>query len=284
MNNEDFKILLKDALAKLNAIYDKRESTSILKWLLFDKYGIDLDTIESVDLDRGSFLKDLSELQIGRPLQHITGFMEFMNLRIAVNEHVLIPRPETEELCTLAINENKNEDQLKILDIGTGSGCIALALKKHLPYSAVTAIDISEKALELAEENAKRINLDIAFLNLDILNTDVGLHQEFDIIISNPPYIPISEKEAIHVNVKDFEPSNALFVKDKDPLEFYRAILEFCEAHLKNRGKIYFEIHPQYSSELIDLVKQYPFGHVALLRDLQGKNRILKAKKNGIKR
>lgn len=218
----------------------------------------------------------LGRLEKNEPVQYIIGETEFYDLKLKVNPSVLIPRPETEELVHWVIKNHKKDGEIRILDIGTGSGCIPLALKKNLPDAEVFAVDISEEALNMAKANAKLNNLDVLFSKLDILkeNTD-GELGEFDIIVSNPPYVRKKEKELMHQNVLENEPHLALFVDDNDALVFYRAIVNFSTKHLKPEGFIYFEINESYGEEVVSLLKIYNYQNIKLRKDINGKHRMI---------
>ena len=199
-------------------------------------------------------------------------------MKLAVNEHVLIPRPETEELVQLVIDEfkgNTQKEAISILDIGAGSGCISIALQKNLPGSSVTGIDISEAALKLAGKNARDQKAPIRFLEIDFLNEGArSALERFDVIVSNPPYIPLNEKEKLDENVTAFEPATALFVPANDPLLFYREIASFGKAHLTETGKIFVEIHEDFAKEVHELFEQN-YRQVSLRNDLYGKPRMI---------
>jgi release factor glutamine methyltransferase len=235
----------------------------------------------------------VKELKTGKPVQYILGFTEFYGLIMNVTPDVLIPRPETEELVKWIIDDHACKSPV-ILDIGTGSGCIAIALKKNLLSSAVYACDISASALKIAQENASVNGVDIVFFQQDISNTDIvkfakepggdraltqlapEANPEYDIIVSNPPYIPLREKPLININISGFEPGNALFVPDDDPLMFYRYIAYYGLNHLKKNGQIYFEIHEKSGSELKKLLEKSGYRNVTLQKDLNGKDRMMK--------
>ena len=220
----------------------------------------------------------VKDLLKNKPIQYIIGETEFCDLKFKVNENVLIPRPETSELVMKIINSQQptaNSQQL-ILDIGTGSGCIAISLAKQIPNSKVYALDISEKALEVAKGNAINNDTDVTFIHDDILNLKNNIETEFDIIVSNPPYVRELEKAEMRDNVLDWEPHNALFVSDNDPLIFYRNILEFAKSHLKENGEIWFEINEYLGKEMADLCKEYGFSDVEIFKDFRGKERALK--------
>ncbi len=208
------------------------------------------------------------------PIQYILGETEFYGLTLEVNPAVLIPRPETEELVHLIL-KSQLPAQAKILDIGTGSGCIALSLKSSLPDSSVMAVDISESALETAKKNALKNELDVDFRLVDILNWKDYSWPKMDVIVSNPPYVRELEKEKMEKNVLAFEPEGALFVSDNDPLIFYKAIAEFAQKNLSNKGRLYFEINEYLGEEMKELVKSLGFREVEVHQDINGRNRML---------
>ena len=215
-------------------------------------------------------------LLAGRPIQYITGKAWFMGEAYTVNEQVLIPRPETEELVDWVIEYAAIKGKaLRILDIGTGSGCIAIALKKALPEATVAAIDISPGALKIAEANASALKTAIEFIVLDILNT-AFLPGQYDVIISNPPYIPMQEMKNMELQVTDHEPNIALFVPDEDPLLFYKAIARLAKLHLSSNGQLFFEIHYDQGDALITLLDEMHF-HAELRTDLFEKDRMVRA-------
>ncbi len=231
----------------------------------------------------------LTRLKTGEPVQYILGETEFYGLTFKVNPSVLIPRPETEELVEWVINSvNKADPQKHILDIGTGSGCIAISLKKNLPQSTVTAIDISPKAIETAKANAELNKVDINFIEADILNHKSNPKSEIqnkseirnpksEIIISNPPYVTLHDKTQMHTNVTDFEPHTALFVPKNDPLIFYKAITGYALEHLSPGGMLFFEINEVYGKELVELLTANGFKDVELRKDMSGRDRMIKA-------
>ncbi len=221
----------------------------------------------------------IKELEEYKPIQYVTGKAFFCGLRLNVNPAVLIPRPETEELVSIIIEENKNKGALKILDIGTGSGCIAIALKNHLPASEVTAIDISVKALDTAMHNAMQYGVDIKFLCTDILDENQWHSlSEFDIIVSNPPYVSESEKKQMHPNVLDFEPSTALFVSDDNPLLYYKAIFQLA-CRQKNEVIIYAEINECKAAEISALAVHYGISETGVIKDINGKDRFFRGRR-----
>ncbi len=203
----------------------------------------------------------INELKTNKPIQYILGETYFFDLKFKVTKDVLIPRQETEELVDWVIEENKNKN-IKILDIGSGSGCIAISLAKNLTNANVYASDISKKALLITKHNSELNNADIQTLQFDILNAPGKLDTKFDVIVSNPPYITEKEKALINKNVIDYEPDLALFVPDNNPLLFYKAITLFALKHLNTGGKIYFEINEAFGEETTQLMKENSFKDV----------------------
>jgi release factor glutamine methyltransferase len=218
----------------------------------------------------------IEKLKKNVPIQYILGETEFFGLTFNVNESVLIPRPETEELVEWIHSENNRSADLNILDIGTGSGCIAIALKHEFPNASVHAFDISEQALNTARSNAERNKLDVTFSRTDILNAP-ETEQRWDIIVSNPPYVTEQEKSSILPNVLEHEPHLALFVPDNDPLLFYRSIALFAKQHLKPQGKLYFEINRSFGVETMELLTNLGFCNVELRKDISGNDRMVRA-------
>lgn len=219
----------------------------------------------------------IKELKKYKPVQFITGSQFFYNHEFKVTEHTLIPRPETEELVDLIVKENPKFAG-RILDIGTGSGAIAISLDKAIPDAKITAFDVSDEALKTARENNKTIGSEVDFQYEDILATSY-LGEKFEIIVSNPPYVLDSEKEWMSDNVLKYEPHLALFVADTNPLLFYKAIVDFCSKKLEKGGKLYFEINEKYGKETADLLTNNNFGEVEIQKDMQGKDRIVKGVK-----
>ena len=221
--------------------------------------------------------KVLSRLKTGEPVQYILGYTEFYGLPLKVNPSVLIPRPETEELVEWVLNSGQLTVG-SILDIGTGSGCIAISLKKNLTDAQVSAIDISTGALETARENAKVNEVKVDFINADILNLKSEIvHPKFEIIISNPPYVTLEDKKQMHTNVTDFEPHTALFVPENDPLIFYKAIVDFASGHLEKGGLLFFEINENHGEQLVELLSHKSFINIELRKDMSGRDRMIKA-------
>ncbi|MEE9363333.1 MAG: peptide chain release factor N(5)-glutamine methyltransferase [Cellulophaga sp.] len=220
----------------------------------------------------------LSDLKLEKPIQYIIGKTHFYDLEFQVNKSVLIPRPETEELVDWIVSEYKNTNsELRILDIGTGSGCIAISLAKNLPNAKVFALDVSINALAVAKQNAKVNEVNIEFIEADILDVD-SLDCKFDVIVSNPPYVRELEKKEMSKNVLEEEPGLALFVSDENPLVFYKSIAKFSKGNLKENGTLYFEINQYLGRETKNLIENIGFKEIELRKDMYGKNRMLKGK------
>jgi len=273
-------------LRKLQTIYDLDEASVMAGWVFEADAGLKRSDIlkdPNLSLHSDTIAKlnySLHRLLLHEPVQYILGETWFCNLRFKVNKHVLIPRPETEELVEWIIEDAKkenNEQHLSILDIGTGSGCIAITLKKKLPAANIAALDVSKEALTTARENAIDNDVKIDFIQRDFLDESSweGL-QQFDIIVSNPPYIPVNEKEKLNKNVALFEPHTALFVPDHSPLLFYEKIALFAKKHLKEDGRIYAETHEEFANATAHVFSKQ-FQEVELKHDLLGKNRMVKA-------
>ncbi|WP_442787174.1 peptide chain release factor N(5)-glutamine methyltransferase [Flavobacterium suncheonense] len=270
-------------IQELSAIYDEQEIDSFFYIILEDFHHmkrVDLALNPDFELSP-EFLKQwenvVAQLKEQRPIQYILGETEFYGLPFYVNEHTLIPRPETEELVDWIIKVSKvasQKSQVKILDIGTGTGCIAISLAKNLSNAKVYAMDVSEKALEVAQKNAKRNEVTVEFLHQSILETE-DLGQTFDIIVSNPPYVRHLEKEEIRKNVQDFEPHLALFVEDEDALLFYRKITELAVKNLNDNGQLYFEINQYLGNEMVQLLQQHNFQQIELRKDIYGNDRMI---------
>lgn len=226
----------------------------------------------------------LSELKTGKPLQYILGETVFYGFPFKVNAAVLIPRPETEELVEWIIESAELADVtgtgLRILDVGTGSGCIAVSLQKSLPNCKVSALDISKEAIETASINASLNEVDIKFIHADIRT--FATEKKFDLIVSNPPYITQREKEEMHENVLEHEPHLALFVGDEKPLEFYEAIADFAWLSLSDMGLLFFEINEHLGQETVDMLSSKSFINIELRKDMQGKDRMIKCEKANV--
>lgn len=283
MRLSDLKKLFFDTLRE---IYPKEEIGSFLNilagaYLQMNRLEMALSPEKELTPDQlEQFKEALERLQQHEPVQYITGKSEFFGLQFAVNKNVLIPRPETEELVEWILNdlqEQKNKD-LEILDIGTGSGCIAIALAKNLPQAKVSAMDISPEALKTARDNALKNEVQVEFLAQDILKTE-GLPKKYDVIVSNPPYVRELEKEEMQKNVLDFEPASALYVQDADPLLFYEKITELAAGALKPSGTLYFEINQYLGKETEALLRKKDFL-TSLKKDIFGVDRMLKGVKH----
>lgn len=221
----------------------------------------------------------VSRINANEPIQHIIGSAEFCGLTFRVSPSVLIPRPETEELIRLVTRHYSEPDEkVSILDIGTGSGCIAIVLARFLPHASVEGWDVSDEALGVASENARQLLADVEFRKVDILDAQ-GLtpDTQFDCVVSNPPYVTISEAENMLPNVLRFEPHQALFVEDSDPLLFYRAIAEFGKTHLKADGRCYVEINEHFGTETRELFARAGYVEVELMKDIHGKDRFVRS-------
>jgi release factor glutamine methyltransferase len=259
--------------------YSTEEAENLVNWLLEHHLGLRrVDMMHFLDeKDLPDALKlDFEKLKAGEPIQYILGKGPFYGREFFVNEHTLIPRNETEELVHLIIKEN-SQAGLKILDIGTGTGCIPISLDLEIKSPEVYGIDISEKALEVARKNGELLKSNVSFLKCDILNEMPNV-RELDILVSNPPYVPEGEKSEMHRNVLDFEPELALFVPDLDPLLFYRVIGEKGKQLLKPGGKLYFEIHEKFGSGVAELLTRLGYQEVKVIKDLNGKERIASAR------
>jgi len=282
---ENFNQCKEIFLDSLKENLPSREIENIFFELLFFKMNWErvdylLNKNQKLSQKEVSFFKNcLEKINKNIPVQYITGQSNFCNLLIKVNPNVLIPRPETEELVHLILN-NHNQDSLKeILDIGTGSGCIIIALKKTLPNTNCTAIDISKEAIRTAKANAVLNKVEVDFITKDILDYK-NEEKSWDMIVSNPPYIPISNKKHMHPNVVQNEPTQALFVENEEPLKYYQIISDFANNHLKKNGKIYFEIHEDFANDVVNLLSTKKHFKTTVHKDFQGKKRFVVATKN----
>ncbi len=287
---------------ELDAIYGKEEVTSFFFMCIesfFDISRIQLALDINLSITKEEqipIFNALDKLSKQKPIQYILGETEFYGLPFKVNEHTLIPRPETEELVDWIVEENKHggesvventeENCLHVLDIGTGSGCIAISLAKNISNASICGIDVSEGALKMAKKNAELNNLQVTFIKTSILDADAvesSLQKQniesfkMDVVVSNPPYVRNLEKNEMKANVLDNEPHLALFVEDDNALIFYKAITVFAEKHLKSKGQLYFEINEYLANEMIELVQVHGFKDVEVRKDLFGKDRMLKA-------
>ena len=279
MQLNEFKQLFFFELSKLYATTEIQSFYNILIKAKLNLTRADVALNPTIKLSEEEFVyfkKALTSLKNSIPIQYIVGETSFYGLQFKVNNSVLIPRPETEELVEWIIKDYKNTPKIKILDIGTGSGCIAISLAKNLPDATVFALDISEKALETAQINAKTNNVFVHFLKEDILTSN-SLPNSFDIIVSNPPYVRDLEKEQIQKNVIDYEPHIALFVKNDNPLLFYKKIAELAKVHLTKQGSLYFEINQYLGSETVALLTDKGFQNIILKKDIYKVDRMIKA-------
>ena len=279
------KRLIDKLQTALSATYEGHELTTIIRTICCDMLGIDTATYylkEAVTLtsEQESLLRSITNrLQQGEPLQYIEGKAPFCGMEFAVNSSVLIPRPETAELVDWIVCEHATQ-QPRILDLGTGSGCIAIALSKQLPQATIEACDISTEALTVAKENARMNEAPVSFFTHDMLDLGTPLPHSYDILVSNPPYIRQSEAADMSIQVTEWEPHTALFVPDDDALRFYRAIAELGQTEaLRPGGHIYVEINQALGKETVALFKSYEYKDVKLRKDIYGNNRMIKCKK-----
>ena len=280
------KNIIREFQQKLAGDYPAKEVRQFI-YILFDDYLGWPNTRVQLSLDEelpeqvlNLFQIALGELGEGKPIQYILKKTWFNGSRLMVDANVLVPRPETEELCSIIKAEypQLQDQQFAVLDIGTGSGCIAIDLKKHFPDSTVTAVDNSFGALEIAGRNARSNDCAITFIAADILkNEDWADPGKYNMIVSNPPYVLESEKIQMHRNVTDFEPSRALFVDDLDPLLYYRAIAGFAAGHLISPALLYVEINERFGKEVGELLQSFGFDEIRILQDFRGKDRFVAA-------
>ncbi len=269
-------------LQKLKHLYPETEIHSFFHLLLEHHFGtrkVDLaldPELMSKQWPEDVFLEALGELEQERPIQYIIGSTDFAGMTFRTNENVLIPRPETEELVWWILETVEDKPHLKILDIGTGSGCIPISLALKLPQAEVHALDISKGALELAGHNAERLGAQVNFFELDIL-TAQSLADNYDVIVSNPPYVRLSEKNEMRGNVLRHEPDLALFVNDEDPLLFYRKIASLSKESLNENGILFFEINENLSKQTCKILSDLNFRDIEVRKDIYGKNRMIRA-------
>jgi release factor glutamine methyltransferase len=269
-------------IQELKDLYNANEVLSFFHLLLASIVGLsrmDLALNPKVNLDieqKKSFDKALEQLKKEQPIQYIIGKTAFYALDFKVNEYTLIPRPETEELVSWILESIEKNQKNTLIDIGTGSGCIAIALAKNLEKTQVTALDFSAEALQIAKENAKLNDVSIDFIQQDILTLDT-LDKKYTIIVSNPPYVKEDEKPMMAKNVLVYEPSSALFVSNENPLLFYRKIADLAKEKLSKKGLLFFEINQYLAQETIVMLKEKGFKTVELKKDIFGNDRMLKA-------
>lgn len=280
---KDIRIFLS---AELEDIYQEAEKNSVINLIIMTLFGISklhqiLNSDLAVTSAQDEKIKEVCrDLKTGRPVQYVLGETIFYDCKIKISESVLIPRPETEELVQLIISENKDFNG-EIIDFGTGSGCIAIALAANLKGAGITGTDISAAALAIAEENAKINSVNITLIESDIFNFRANSFRKPSIIVSNPPYVRNSEKKLMHKNVLGFEPHQALFVDDSDPLAYYISILEIAEKILLPGGKIYFEFNEAFGKHMTELLNSFKYLNTTVVKDINGKDRFIKGTKNG---
>lgn len=284
MKISKLKIEFQNALSRLYPSEEIQSFFNILseKYLNLSRIEIALNPEKTVsETEAEKFQKAIFRLKIHEPIQYIIGETEFYGLPFKVNKHTLIPRPETEELVEWIYIEFSNQQSTinnqQFLDIGTGTGCIAISLAKNLSNAKVSALDISEEALKIAQQNAEMNKVKIDFFQTDILAAET-LPKKYDVIVSNPPYVCELEKKQIQQNVLKYEPHSALYVKDEDPLLFYRAISRLAKNHLNPGGKLFFEINEYLAYEMTELLKAEGFKNIEIKKDIYGKDRMLKCK------
>ena len=285
------KMSYEDVWRKLTTVYDDREAKAVARYLLESRFGLSMTDIlcgKVETLSEEDLATLLNRLLLGEPVQYVVGTTDFLGRTFHVEPGVLIPRPETAELCQWVIREErgrrKEERGMRILDIGTGSGCIAITLGAELPESKVSAWDISDDALRIAQENAQNNGVDVNFQQVDILSISrssflLPPSSQYNLIVSNPPYICPSEQADMSRNVLAYEPHLALFVPEEDPLLFYRAIADFAIQSLKPDGWLYFEVNPLYINDLKAVLAEKGFENIEVKIDQFGKERMIRAKK-----
>ncbi len=268
---------------ELNDLYNNNETEALTLWVVSEIMELSKATIKAFPEKELTVLQQeltssiLMELKTGKPLQYVLGYTEFYGLRFVVNPATLIPRPETEELVEWILNSVDPKQHLSILDIGTGSGCIPISLKKNLPNAHISSIDISPEALQTAKINAELNEVEINFIEADILNNSQLTTHNLQLIVSNPPYVTPADKEQMHLNVVGFEPHTALFVTQDDPLLFYKAIANFAVVNLTPNGLLFLEINESYGQETIELLNSKGFKNIELRKDMSGRDRMLRA-------
>ena len=272
-------------LESVSHLYEINEAKAMWRWYVHDRWKIPpYQFVLKLHEDAPSiehWKEDLEQLRQGTPLQYVLGTTDFYGHSFRVDARALIPRPETEELVDIIVKENQHRKHLRILDIGTGSGCIAISLALSLPEAIVTAVDISQEALLLAQENAALHQVNILWQQMDILSISY-LSSCYDIIVSNPPYIPVSIKNALHRNVVNYEPAIALFVPDEQPLIFYQKIAFLAASSLVNGGKLYFETYENYHSEISQILEKQNFIEIKMSKDSFQRQRFVSCKKSSL--
>lgn len=278
------KLLFNLIVSKIELIYSKNEASQITKIYFEDALSIKqaqyLENDIWIELDKIKLENDIKLLENHCPIQYVCQKAYFLNNFFKVNNHTLIPRPETEELVILIDKYFKNNINLSVLDIGTGSGCIPISLKKMNPNWDISGLDISKEALKIANENANILDVNVTFFEYNILkNYTLNITKKFDIIVSNPPYVLNSEILKMNKNVLDYEPHNALFVSDENSLLFYENILKFNKKYLNPNGYVFFEINPLKSNKIKEMLELFHYSDVEMVKDFNNKIRFAKAKK-----
>lgn len=270
------------SVEQLKAIYDQSEAQALIKYLIHERLSLSFseqirqEQRQLTAAEQQLLSGDFERLLTGEPVQHVLGYAWFNDVKIKVNKHVLIPRPETEELVTFIQDMTLPEDAV-IIDLCTGSGCIALALKAHFTSASVLGADVSEAALEVAEENSRLMELPVRFIRWDLLKDAPPDLPVADVIVANPPYVRMEEIEDMHLNVANFEPHIALFVPDDDPLLFYRVIAAFALKQLKPGGRVWFEINRVYGDATGELLEEMGFEDIRVYQDLAESDRFVSA-------
>ncbi|MBE0663809.1 MAG: peptide chain release factor N(5)-glutamine methyltransferase [Bacteroidales bacterium] len=279
-------LLFRQMRSQLESEYSPNESRQFAMILLDHFAGID---IREMIINPGRIVERSTQEKINQsvlrllkhePIQYITGIAHFCGYEFRVNPDVLIPRPETEELVRLVLEDYADQHNLKIADLGTGSGCIAISLWLRFQDASVDAFDISAEALTIARKNNIEFGARVSFFQTDLCDPNLWPNENYDVIVSNPPYIPIKNKELLPINVAWFEPATALFVPDNDPLLFYRIIADFANSRLKKNGQVYMEVHEDFADKVVELFVKSSFDPVVLRKDINGKNRMVKARKS----
>ncbi|TKC09485.1 peptide chain release factor N(5)-glutamine methyltransferase [Pedobacter frigoris] len=278
----NLKQVLQLFTVQLQDLYEETEITSIFNIVAGHISGLNRAEVTFKKEDEltkpvyDAYIKAMDELRTGVPMQYVLGETEFYGLPFNVSPSVLIPRPETEELVEWIIEDYKLKEGLKFIDIGTGSGCIAITLEKKLPGNVVFGLDVSKESLKIAVSNASLNNSDVIFTEADIRT--YCSREKFDVIVSNPPYITLDEQEEMHQNVFAHEPHLALFVSNEKPLVFYEAIADFAMQSLKDGGLLYFEINEHLGKETVEMLRNQAFSDIVLKKDMQGKDRMVRCR------
>ncbi len=281
--------MMREARGRLAAEYGAREAAAMVDEMMlrikgWDKTATIIHGNETVtDFLKGQVEATVGRLLDGEPIQYIFGKAHFYGMDFNVTPATLIPRPETAQLVDMIVDRYGNDSDLRVLDLGTGSGCIAIALARHLPFpKEVTAVDISEEAIEVARSNSAGLKVKVNFIQGNMLDTDemvAALGERYDIIVSNPPYIAQREAAGMERNVLEHEPATALFVPDDDPLVFYRAIAVIAEKRLDDKGTLFLEINPLFSKELAAMLREHGFQDVDIEKDMQKADRFIIARR-----